>query len=82
MECWDRWFGALQERWGRRRGVSLYVRECLDCRELSGGDERVECLLVSQGKGGKAGVIVRIYNTPSNQHEEVDEKLYKQLEVS
>lgn len=39
-------------------------------------------VLVSQGKGSKAGVIVRIYNRPSNQHEELDEKLYKQLEVS
>ena len=50
-----------RERQGRRGGIALYVREGLDCMELSSGDETVKCLWVRvRGKGIKGNIGVGV----------------------
>ncbi|GAB0178011.1 hypothetical protein GRJ2_000266400 [Grus japonensis] len=69
-----------RDRQGRRGGgVSLYVRECLDCLELNDGDDRVECLQARiRGKANKADIMVGLCYRPPNQDEEANVKFYKQ----
>ncbi|KAK4810498.1 LOW QUALITY PROTEIN: hypothetical protein QYF61_004278 [Mycteria americana] len=74
-----------RDRQGRRGGgVALYVRECFDCVELCGYDDKVKCLWIRmRGKANKADIMVGVCYRPPNQDEEADETFYKQLgEVS
>jgi len=66
-------------------GVTLYVREQLECIELClGGDEEgVESLWVRiKGQAHTSDIIVRMYYMPPEKKEEVDEVFYKQLRVA
>jgi len=64
--------------------VALYVRDCFNCRELNGCDDKVECLRVKmRGKANKANILLGFCYRPSSQHEEADEVFYKRpAEVS
>lgn len=63
-----------RDRRGRRGGVmTLYVRECSDCLELSGSDDEVDWSWVRiKGKEGKADILVGVCSRPPNQDEEAD----------
>jgi len=64
-------------------GVALYVRDCFDCTELDGCDDKVECLWVKmRGKANKADILLVVCYRPPNQDEEVDEVFYKRLAES
>ncbi|KAJ7421868.1 mitochondrial fission process protein 1 [Willisornis vidua] len=63
-----------RDRRGRRDGgVTLYVRESLDCVEPQISDDKVEFLWVRiRGKASKADILVGVCYRPPNQDEEVD----------
>jgi len=57
-------------------GVALYVRDCFDCTELDGCDDKVECLWVKmRGKANKADILLAVCYRPPNQDEELDSVL-------
>ncbi|KAJ7405203.1 mitochondrial fission process protein 1 [Pitangus sulphuratus] len=65
---------------GKGSGVAPHVSKCLDCLELHGGDNEVECLCVSiRGKVNQEDILVGVCYRPPNQGEEVGEIFYKQL---
>jgi len=96
METWwdesHNWSAAMdgykfvrRNRQGRRGGgVALYVRESLNCLDLNGYDDRVECLWVRiRGKANKADIVVGVCYRPPNWDGQADGIFYMQLgEVS
>lgn len=70
-----------RDRLGKRGGrVAQYFRECLDCLELSNGNDRTECVWVRiSGKANKACVMVGVSSRPPNQAKEADHIFYKQV---
>lgn len=71
-----------RDRQGRMGGVVvLYLRECLDCLELNGCDNRVECLRVRfQGRSTRQiSWWVSVIDPPPKQDEEAEGIFCKQL---
>jgi len=69
----------------RGAGVSLNVREQLECIELGLGTdkERVESLwLRIKGQAHKGDITVGVYYRPPDQEQEVDEAFYSQLKAA
>lgn len=74
-----------RDRQGRKGGdVALYIKKDCECMEINDGDDRVESLWVRiKAKANKTDIIVGVCYRPSNQDEEVDKTLYRELgEVS
>jgi len=66
-------------------GVSLCVREQLECIELclGVGEDGVESLWVRiKGQPHMGDIIVGVYYRPPHQEEEVDEAFYRQLQAA
>jgi len=63
-----------RDKQGRRGdGVALHFRECSDCLQFNGGDDRVQCLWIRiRRKASKADVMVGVCYRPPNQDEEPD----------
>lgn len=60
--------------------MTLYVRECFDCLELCGNDDKVTGSWVRiKGKAGKADILAGVCSRPPNQDEEADELFFKVL---
>jgi len=69
----------------RGGGVSLYVKEQLECIELGLGanEERVESLWVRiKGQAHTGDITVGVYYRPPDQEDEVDEAFYRQLKAA
>ena len=69
----------------RGGGIALYVREHLECIELSLGadEERVESLWVRiKGQANMRDTVVGVYYRPPDQDGETDEAFYRQLKVA
>ena len=74
-----------KDRQGRKGGgVALCVKKECECMKINDGDDRMESLRVRiKVKANTNDVIMGVYYRPSNQDEEVDKTLYRQLgEVS
>ena len=60
--------------------MALYVRDCFDCIEVDGCNDKVECLWVKmRGKANKADTLLGVCYGPPNQDEEANEVFYKRL---
>lgn len=60
--------------------MTLYVRECFNCLELCGNDDKVTGSWVRiKGKAGKADILAGVCSRPPNQDEEADELFFKVL---
>ena len=68
--CWDDshdWSAAMEgyklfrrDRQGKQGSeVAMYVRDCFDCIELDGCDDKIECLWIKmRGKANKADILL------------------------